>query len=321
MAVRTTGEGRRTTGSGNPITWVVLALLLSLSGAGLVGQLSHPPGSAARAELTWAADSVIEDRLDAATVKLQAISEDVAALADDAKSAIAVLASGDAKTLQDILKHGQTTVRSIDVAVSTLRVSLDDLATTAPDAAFTYSNATLVRRGAVFAALDATRDLADRWTEVGTRGLSAADLSLTLQEHNQLVAQAADRGRAAAYGDALTLLEQATNQLDYARELRAELFPDTARTVLDDWLDLHAYHDDTLAKLYALLQASDGEVTGPIRTAYGNELQAREALPNDAEAIVVIIAELARQGLNQAVLAIDAARVQLDRAIGGVPAG
>jgi len=297
------------------------AALIAVSGAGLVNQLSHPPGGPSRAELTWAADGPVDARLDAAVAKLTDIDADIQSLASDAKRALGTLATGDAATLRTILEHGQQTVTAIDLAASALRVDLDGLPGEEPDAAFRFNNATLVRRGAVFAALDATTELAARWAEVGIRGVAAAGLSLTLQEHDRLVAAAAERGRAAAYGDGIALLVQAQAQLDYARELRVELFPGTTRNVLDDWLDLHGRHDEMLTALYASLRDSGGVVTIGVRTSYRNELLARNALPNDAAAIVVITAELARNGLNQAVLAIEATRAQLDQAIRGVTAG
>ena len=311
------------TGTGLPYRLVGLAfaVLIAAAGAGLVGQLSHPPGGPARAELTWAADGPVDARLDAAVAKLTTIEGEIESLSADARRALATLATGDAAGLRTILERGQQTVGTIELAASGLRVDLNGLPGEEADAAFRFSNATLVRRGAVFAAFDATTELASRWAEVGTRGVTAAGLTLTLQEHDRLVAAAAERGRAAAWIEALTLLSQAKAQLDFAAELRTELFPGTTRNVLDDWLDLHARHDDTLTALYEALRASGGVVTTGVRTAYRNELLARNVLPNDAQAIVVITAELARNGLNQAVLAIEAARAQLDQAIRGVEAG
>jgi hypothetical protein len=295
------------------------AFILAMGGAGLVATLSHPPGSAARAELTWAADAPVNARLDLAVQHLTEISGDVDRLASDAKNALATIAVGDATQLQAILDDGKTTIGTIGVAVTAVRLDLGSLPGGEPDAALRFSNATLVRRGAVFAALDATDDLATRWNAISQEVLSAAAITLTIREHDRLVAAAADQGRAAAYDQAIALLGEAESQIAYARELRSELFTSSDRNVLDDWMDLHQAHDDTLVALYRSLIASKGIVNGAVQTAYRIEKLARDALPNDAQAIVVIVADLAKNGLDQAVVAIDAARGQLDQAIQGVP--
>jgi len=60
---------------------------------------------------------------------------------------------------------------------------------------------------------------------------------------------------------------------------------------------------------------SGGRNTLTVQADYRDEKIAREQLPNGG-AITVIVAEIARGGLNQAVLAIDDARRRIDAALG-----
>jgi hypothetical protein len=62
-------------------------------------------------------------------------------------------------------------------------------------------------------------------------------------------------------------------------------------------------------------------VTPDIRAAYDAEAAARERLPADTKGLVIILGEIARGGLNQAVIGIEEARSELDAALllGGLP--
>ncbi|MBY0397196.1 MAG: hypothetical protein K2X91_12130, partial [Thermoleophilia bacterium] len=69
--------------------WLLVIVVLALGGAGIVAQWSHPPGTSARAELTWQGDRDVAPSLDAAQVNLQAIAGQVDRLAVLARGALA----------------------------------------------------------------------------------------------------------------------------------------------------------------------------------------------------------------------------------------
>jgi hypothetical protein len=56
-------------------------------------------------------------------------------------------------------------------------------------------------------------------------------------------------------------------------------------------------------------------VTGAVRKAFAAEKAARERLPGDTRGLVVIMAEIGRGGMNQAVISIEEARGELDAAL------
>src|SRR4051794_8890111 len=57
--------------------WLVAVELIALGAAGLAAGVDHEPGTAARAELTYAGDSAIRPGLDAATADAEKLSDDL----------------------------------------------------------------------------------------------------------------------------------------------------------------------------------------------------------------------------------------------------
>src|SRR5215212_2519436 len=103
------GRMRIIGGLGRTIVWVVVAAALALGSAGLVGELSHPPGGESRAELTWAADQDLDTRLDDATNDLRSIEKQVDQLAAEARDALEAVAGADASQIQAALDKGSKT--------------------------------------------------------------------------------------------------------------------------------------------------------------------------------------------------------------------
>jgi hypothetical protein len=60
-------------------------------------------------------------------------------------------------------------------------------------------------------------------------------------------------------------------------------------------------------------------VTPAIREALAAEQEARDQLPEDTRGMVIIMSEIGRGGLNQAVIAIEQARGELDGALESIP--
>ena len=97
--------------------------------------------------------------------------------------------------------------------------------------------------------------------------------------------------------------------------MRDRLAPTTDVTTLTTWLDRNADYDGALRTLYQSLLDAKGRVTAAVRRAFTAEQKARERLPGDTRGLVVIMAEVAQGGLNQAVISIEEARGELFAAL------
>ena len=299
----------------NVLFWLVLAAAVAFGAAGLTGQLTHPPGGATREELTYASDRALGARLDDATGRLKEVATNVDAMAAAAKAALGAISVADSTALKTNLERGNGAAVLISSASLDLRSSLAGLPGDAPDAAVEFSNATLVRRAQILASIDAAISLAESWETVTARSVDAARVVTLLQQHDTTILAATALGRAGSYQDANAQIEAARITLADVRSLRDQLVTSSDLTVLDEWADRNEHYDLVLEALYNALINSNGGNTLLVQAAVHNEKVAREALPNGG-AIVVIVAEIARGGLNQAVLAIDDARRRIDAALG-----
>jgi hypothetical protein len=300
------------------VAWTVLLALLAVSGAGLIGQTFHVPGSAARAELTWRGDTEIDARLDVAAQQLTAIAADVNHLAQNAKTALGEVTSTDPTRLRAALEEGGAVAARIDQQTKALRTSLVGLPGDGPTSAIDYSNATLVRRAAILAAIDAAAGVASEWQSVTGRAVDAAQVISLISTHDQTVLSAAQQGVAGKYKAALPILDEALDVIDQIHDLRVRLIAGTENTVLDEWIDRNTAYDKALQKLYAALVKSKGDPTTlDVQVARREEQIAFNNLPPDRRTIIVIVSEVARGGLTQAVLAIEDAHGRIDDALGG----
>jgi len=297
------------------IAWTALFAVLAAGAAGLIAQASHTPGTPARADLTSEGDALLNGRLDQATSRLEAISASVDGLADAAKTALEEITSPDQTKLQDSLARGGELATSITTETTALQAALAGLPGDEPDAALRYSNDTLVRRAATLAALDAAAGLQANWEQVTARALEASQVTELIAEHDQLVLDAAAKGRNRHYADAAATLDQAILKVASVLERRTKLIADTGRTVLDEWIERNRDYDLALQALYLALEQSGGRVTVKVQAARRAERAAFDQLPPDRRTIIVIIAEVARGGLTQAVLAIEDARGRLEDAL------
>lgn len=297
------------------LAWAILLALLAISGAGLVDGAWHAPGGPARAELTWAGDSAIDARLDVATIELQRISGDVEELATEAKTALAEVASADPARLNAALQRGSEIAEALNSEAHDLRDALTGLPGDGPNAAIEFNNDTLVRRAAILAAIDSAATLAASWSQVAARASDAAQLTALIAKHDTTVLQAAAKGVAAEYKEAIPILDEALLIVADVKTLRTRLIPSTEQTVLDEWIDRDAAYDNAVKLLYAALVKSKGVQTLAVVAARREERAAFALLPPDRRTIVVIVAEVARGGLTQAVLAIEEANGRIDDAL------
>ena len=297
------------------IAWTALFAVLAAGAAGLIAQASHTPGTPARADLTAEGDALLNARLDQATSQLEAIATDVDELADTAKTALEEITSDDPTRLQKSLELGGELATSITTKTTALKAALAGLPGDEPDAGLRYSNDALVRRAAVLAALDAAAGLQANWEQVTAHALEAAHVTALIAEHDQVVLGAAAKGRSREYADAAATLDQAILTVASVQEQRTKLIADTGETVLDAWIERNRDYDLALQGLYVALAQSDGRVTVKVQAARRAEREAFDRLPPDRRTIIVIVAEVARGGLTQAVLAIEDARGRLEQAL------
>jgi hypothetical protein len=300
------------------IAWLALSAALALGAAGLIGELTHPPGGANREELTYPGDALLKVRLDDASERLRQIASNVDELSADAKSALEDLASTDPTALQKALEHGSSIAVVLTGATTDLCNSLAGLPGDEPDAVMRFSNATLVRRAAILAALDAAGGLADQWGQVTGRSVDAGRLTALLQDHDKTVAAAIALGLnkcLCKFSDAVTVLANAKATLDEITLLKGSFSSGSQVTVLDAWLASHVRYDAALKALYGALAKSGGKTNLTVQAAYREEQIARGLLPSDNRSLIAIVAEFARGGLNQAVLAIEDASGRIDAAL------
>jgi hypothetical protein len=312
--VRTTPSlGRAARG----LAWGVLLAVLAASGAGLVGLAWHPPGSPARAELTAAGDGLLGARLDAARADLERIAGDLQELAEEAKTALADVASADPSLLVASLERGDALAASIETRARALRESLDDLPGDEPDSAMRYSNPVLVRRAATLTAIQAATGLAGSWQAVAARARETSRLTALITTHDTTVVNGIQHGLNSNFKSAVAKIDEALAVMKTIEDLRARLVA-ADDTVLDEWIRRTKAYDVALQHLYAALVKSKGKVTVVVQSARREERDAYAQLPPDRRTILVIISEVTRNGLTQAVIAIDEASGRLDEALAEV---
>ena len=297
------------------VAFTILICAIALGSAGVIALWSHPPGTAARAELTWHGDATLGASLDAAKGHLSTVAGEVDRLSVLSRGAIGSLIANQASALSDALTEGGTVAASIQTDSVDLRSGLASLPGGSASAPIYFGGDVLARRAAMIAALDATEGLGRSWATLTAGSLRASRLIVLLGSHDTTVAAAAAQGRNTKYADAIATLAKATASLDEAVTIRDQLANAADVSTLDEWIARNRRYDVALSALYAALQASGGKVNDAVRTAYQEEGAARAQLPPDTRGLVVIIAAIGQGGLNQAVIAIEQARGRLNLAL------
>ena len=297
------------------LLWLLLAILVALGGAGLVAAMDHVPGTPSRAELTWAGDEAARPALDAATTELERLTTSVETLGTTARLALAQVIAGQLDSLHDTIATGTTELDAVDAQSRALDASLAAVPGTGSGAALRLS-ADLRQR---FDELGATRlltiGLAADWAAFTGRANDAASLFGLLAEHDQQTAAAARQGSAAHYAAALKELDGSDATMARVRSLRDRLAATTDVSTLDEWLRRLDAYDVSLRTLYQGLLDSKGRLTDAIRAAFAAEEAALAGLPADNRGLVLIMSDVARGGLNQAVISIEQARGSLNAAL------
>ena len=301
--------------------WIALAALIAFGGAGVVAVTNRPPVPGARPELTWTVDRALAPELGTATGDLATLSDDVDGLGDIGRRALTTLVDRDTSGLQKAIKDGETQLGVISGATEALRARLAAIPGIGPDDPTRIGAALRVRYDRLVAALSATDGLADSWSNLTRGSLAAIDLTTSLTEHDTQAAEAARLGRQSLYKRALVVLDKADAALAKSRGLRDRLANTTDVTILTRWIDRNAAYDGAVRKLWTLLVKSKGKVTKEVRTAFAEVSAAQAELPPDSRSMIVIMADVARGGLNQAVIEIEEARGRLAAATDALGGG
>lgn len=295
--------------------YTILMATIALGSAGIVAIWAHPPGTPSRAELTWHGDTTLAPQLDGAQDDLAKVASEVDRLAVLARGARGALTSEASDAFSGALTEGGTVAATILADSSDLRSRLGGLPGAFANDALDYGAAVLARRAAMSAALDSTEGLGRSWATLTAGSLQASRLITLLGAHDTTVAAAAAQGREAKYKDALATLKTATASLDEAIRIRDQLANAADVSTLDQWISRNRRYDIALTALYTALLDSGGSVTQAVKDAFKEEGLARAELPPDTRGLIVIIADIGRGGLNQAVIAIEQARGRLDLAL------
>ena len=110
-------------------------------------------------------------------------------------------------------------------------------------------------------------------------------------------------------------LATAQAMLVEAKTLRDALASTVDVTTLTQWIDRNDEYDTALARLYRATIAAKGRITQELKDAFVAERKAHDFLPSNTSGIVIILAEIGRGGLNQAVIGIEETRAKLQAAV------
>lgn len=304
---------RRILGS---ILWLALIAAIALGAAGIVTGMDHPPGSAGRTDITAAGDADVTAKLDAAETDLSRLADTVEALGTQARGALAALNGTDSTAGEAAIAEGDRLVAEVIERTAKLR---DELAHVpyvgSRTAGLSVSDGVVARHAALVSALDATDGLDTAWARLSAGSVAATKMAGYLAEHDRLIGEAVGKGRLAKYDEANALIDQAAAQITAARALRDELARTVDVTVLDEWLTRNGDYDVALKNLYTAIKKVGKKVTDATRAAVKAEAAARARLPPDSRGLIIIMADIGRSGMNEAVIGIEQARGKLTDAL------
>jgi hypothetical protein len=298
------------------VVWLLIVAVVSVGAAGIVSAMANQPGTPARAELTADGDAAAAVPLAKAQAELGDLTDQVERLGELGRGALTALVASDFTSLDKAVADGQTLAHEIEVHTAQIREDLLTIPGTGRNEALNWSPATIARRDATLAALDATGGLEEAWIRLASGSIVANRLTTFLTNHDVTAAAAAKQYSKKDYAGALKTLADASGILGQAKALRDQLA--NAKTVdvttLTQWIDRNDEYDVALERLIKATVAAKGKVTNELRAAYLGEIRAHELLPSNTSGIVIILAEIGRGGLNEAVIGIEGARAKLQAA-------
>jgi hypothetical protein len=297
------------------LAWLAVAALIAFGAAGAVSAMQHTPGTPDRAELTSAGDRTAEPALDAAAAELQVLADEVDTLGSTARQLLSAVVVSDLGSLQDLIVKGTTELASVDAQARRVETALAAVPSMGSDSGLVVADDLRRRYDELVATTGLTARLEADWAAFTGRALDAATLTGLLTRHDRETADATKQGSAAHYKAALALLAKSDATIAEARTLAERLGKAADVATLTTWLDRNAAYDAAVRDLYQSLIDAKGRVTDKVRAAFTAEKEARANLPGDTRGLVVIMAEVAQGGLNQAVISIEQVRGALAAAL------
>ena len=313
---------------GRAIGWLLAAAAIAFGSAGVVTGVGGTPGSGSRPELTAAGDTAIRPGLVAAKTALGTLRDDVDGLGGIGRDALAAVIASDQSALAAAIAKGTAMTTRIGDETDALRAQLrglpgvDGAATLPlpPEVSLRIAPDLQRRYELLLSSLDATDGLGGAWLALTQGSLAARQLSGLLATHDQSTAQAARDGGGGRWAAALAQLDTSDQLIAQARTMRDTLANTVDVSTLDSWLNLNADYDHALRNLYAALVKSKGKLSQAIKDDFAITQAAYARLPADTRGLVVIMGDLSRGGLNQAVITIELAKARLDDALQAVTA-
>ncbi|HEX2755742.1 MAG TPA: hypothetical protein VHM48_09775 [Candidatus Limnocylindrales bacterium] len=297
------------------VVWLLIVAVVSVGGAGLVAAMANQPATPARAELTADGDAAAVAALDGIQVELSDLTKDVERLGELGRGALTALVSSDFATLDSAVADGQGLARAIEARSGQILGEVRLLSGTGPNEALVWSPETSQRRDLALAAVNATGGLELAWTRFASGSTVANRLTILLTNHDTTAGKAAATGRDRKYAAALKTLATAQAMLDEVKTLRDALANTVDVNTLTQWIDRNAEYDAALARLYKATIAAKGKITNELKSAFAAERKAHDFLPSNTTGLVIILAEIGRGGLNQAVIGIEETRAKLQAAV------
>jgi hypothetical protein len=298
------------------VVWLLIVAVISVGAAGIVAAMAHLPGTTSRPELTLDGDRAAAPGLLAAQDQLTQLTADVKRLGELGRGALASLVATDIASLDTTVADGQALARSIEDRSAAIRQELELLPGSGPNEAINWSPDTHARRDLAIAAATTTAGLDQLWATLASGAVTATRLTKLLVDHDTNTGQAAALGRGKAqYAAGLKVLDTSDQMIADARALRDALANTVDVSTLTQWLDRNAEYDAALRELFQSLVDSKGKVTDRVKAAFIAERKAQSFLPANTSGLVIILAEIGRGGLNQAVIGIEEARGKLEAAL------
>jgi hypothetical protein len=317
---RLAAVARRTAGR---LAWLGLAALVALGAAGLVAATGRSPANDGRPELTYAADTALSDRLDAAVRDLTRLNQDVIHLGTLTRGVLADVSQLDQQGLATDYQDGDATVASITGAAAELTARLEcEPWPAARDAqlALTYGQALIERWHQACAAIDSVAPLADDWAALVSGSKVVIEVTNDIGTHDSNAATALQLATQGRYAQALTQLALATGALDDADRIATLMAKVGDVSTLTQWLDRTRTMDDALALLWQTMIDSNGRVTEQVTAALKAVNDAKELLPDNNSFLQVVIYELAG-GLTTHGISIETSKGQLGLALNELTGG
>jgi hypothetical protein len=297
------------------VAWLLIVAVIAIGAAGLVAAMAHQPGTSSRAELTLDGDLAVAPGLATIQGELADLAKEVKQLGEVGRGALGALVAVDPRALDTAVAEGQALAGEIEDRAALIREHIALLPGAGPTEQLAWSPETRARRDTALRATTTTEGLAGLWLRFAFGSVTANRLTTLLTDHDRIAGGAAALIRKAKYAAGLKELTKADRIIVDAKALRDALKNTVDVSTLTQWLDRNAEYDAALRRLAKAVVASKGKVTTEVRKAAIAERKAHDLLPANTSGLVIILAEIGRGGLNQAVIGIEEARGQLQAAV------